>query len=217
MKKRNLKLIIKYGTIGLIIFLAGFLWFAYSATQVVIESPDKISKKDAIVVFTGGKRRILSGLKMFVENRADKIFISGAASEIKIDDVIMLVSDPKDRLYLELNRSRMHMGYEADNTLENAIETAKWIKEEEVKSLIFITSFYHMKRAILSLQYFIDDNVKIVKYPIYTDKESPVKWYNNSRVSGLYFDEYVKYLAVNLWLFFGFENSKISSNGGSEK
>ena len=58
----------------LVLWLGGFAWFLGSSLWVSI---DRASPTDAIVVLTGGKSRLETGLELLAAGKAGKLFVSG--------------------------------------------------------------------------------------------------------------------------------------------
>jgi uncharacterized SAM-binding protein YcdF (DUF218 family) len=63
------------------------------------------------------------------------------------------------------------LGYDAIDTVGNALETAKWVRAHNYRRVLVVTSNYHMPRSLLELHR-IDPETQYVGYPIvYTDLE----------------------------------------------
>src|SRR3546814_11467635 len=59
------------------------------------------------------------------------------------------------------------LGYEADNTRGNAVETAAWMKDQGFTSLRLVTATYHMPRSLLEFRRLMPD-IEIVPHPVFT-------------------------------------------------
>lgn len=115
------------------------------------------------VVFTGQFERIHFALGLFEEGRIDRLFISGVNSGAGLD--------PKrfDRQFglseaLRAARAegRIVLASEANTTLENAAETACWLRmSPEVDTVALITSHRHMPRASLALERALSANLSV--------------------------------------------------------
>ena len=70
--------------IPFILWLGGFCLFAYKINHL---STDTSKNTDAIIVLTGGRNRIHEASKLFNENKAKHLFISGVAKDITLDDI----------------------------------------------------------------------------------------------------------------------------------
>ena len=65
----------------------------------------------------------------------------------------------------ELFKCCVFFDQKSKNTLENAQEVDKWLNEnKDIKSIILVSSYYHLPRSIMIFEKKISSNVKI--YPI---------------------------------------------------
>jgi len=150
-KRRRLAFTIMFGL--LIIFYSPLFWFI--GEQLVARDLPK--KSDAIVVFSGDGKvsyqnlgyqmRALDATKLFKDGYADKIFLS-SGREQTIADVEMislyLISKgiPKQSIYI-LDRY-------PNSTYQNVIMVKESLDKNNIKSILFLTSPYHSRRAVLT-------------------------------------------------------------------
>ena len=80
-----------------------------------------------------------------------KILISGVGEGVKFSDL------PIDQSF---NKNNITLGFEAKNTMQNALETSNWISENNIKSFLLVTDNWHMKRSLLLFNSVIN-NVEI--------------------------------------------------------
>ncbi len=57
----------------------------------------------------------------------------------------------------------------AVNTTTNATETRRWVRERGFKSLIVVTSNYHMPRAMAELSHQLPD-ISLIAFPVVSDR-----------------------------------------------
>ncbi len=129
------------------IFWTGFaLWiigfFCFSLVAISFRYTP-LEKADAIIVLTGGPDRITSAIQLLGRELAPQLFISGVNKTVKEEELLKDVPSPL--------RPKIHLGYMADSTYTNALETSDWIKENKVDSIILLTSFYHMPRSLVEM------------------------------------------------------------------
>ncbi|HPF78652.1 MAG TPA: YdcF family protein [Alphaproteobacteria bacterium] len=165
-----------------LLWAIGWLWFA---TSVALASPKEGNiKTDAIVVLTGGNGRINEGLDLLAKGSSDKLFISGVNKEVTQDDIYAGWKKPtKDRPCC------IYLGYDAEDTTGNAVETKNWILKNKISSFRLVTSSYHMPRAYLEMSKILPD-IKIIPHPVLTDDFEAWK----GRFWKLTFSEYNKML-----------------------
>jgi len=142
-------------------------------------------KADGIVVLAGGKGRVEEGVRLYREHKGTWLFLIGVDPSVRKSDLYHLqAGDPSpDRVILE-KASR--------NTLENAIFGRDVIMQKEVRSILLITSRYHMKRASILLRNALPKDVAIYAYPVdsHNLKET---WWNHGGSFHLLFSEFYKY------------------------
>jgi uncharacterized SAM-binding protein YcdF (DUF218 family) len=145
---------------------------------------------DGVVVLTGGADRVETGLRMLADGRADRLLVSGVAHGAELAALAHLAGvDP-----VPLS-DRVTLGHAASTTRGNAAETAAWARLHQVRTLIVVTGFYHMPRALAELSRASPD-VAFYRAPVVP---ASVRVRN---VMGfrLLVQEYVKYLAVQIGL-----------------
>lgn len=145
----------------------------------------KSTKTDAIVVLTGGKGRVVEGVRLYRQGTAHYLIIVGADPAVRKSDIYKAnPGDPTtDGVILEKN---------SRNTLENAIYGREVIKKNNIKSILLITSRYHLKRATILMRNALPQSCAIYPYPVDTSNLKET-WWNHSRSFSLLFSEFYKY------------------------
>jgi uncharacterized SAM-binding protein YcdF (DUF218 family) len=85
----------------------------------------------------------------------------------------------------------------AVNTLGNAIGTRRWVEAQGFKSLIVVTSAYHMPRALAEMAHQLP-GVELISYPVVSEKLRTEPWWSNMATAKLLFSEYVKYIVASI-------------------
>jgi uncharacterized SAM-binding protein YcdF (DUF218 family) len=124
-------------------WLVGFGWFLYLTSR----DPPPASHVDAIVVLTGGPDRVEVALRLLSGGAADRLLVSGAGE--KTDLAVLAHLAGIDPTPLE---HQITLGHAAHSTRGNALETATWAREQGVESLLVVTSWFHMPRALTELR-----------------------------------------------------------------
>lgn len=138
----------------LILWIGGLLWFA---TNINFSKPqDTIDKTEAIVVLTGGTKRIEIAVDLLKQGKASHLFISGVNPNVEAKDIL----PSKNK-----NLCCVTLGYKASNTKENAHETAEWISEQNIETIRLVTSNYHMMRAMLEFKKAMP-TIEIIAHPV---------------------------------------------------
>ena len=186
MKKLGAALMLYAGILMITLWVIGCGVFCLYALHFKYVTPARTS---AIVVLTGGADRIPTALNLLQNDFSDYLFISGVNKSVAVEDV--LKTAPPELL------GKITLGYRSENTRENAIETTDWILAHDARSVLLVTSFYHMPRAILELAR-QHPALKIVPLPVFPKSfDDSVDWIK-TRTAWLLFLEYNKYLLVRL-------------------
>ena len=180
------------GLLGMLLIL-GFGWgvglFIYADT-IPSHVEDVEPSADAIVVLTGGSGRLSAGLKLLAEKRAKKLFVSGVYKGVDVKRLLTLYQNAPAEL-----ACCVEIGEDAANTEGNAIETAAWIKKQNYKSLIIVTSNYHMPRSLLEFRYAMP-TAEFSPHSVLPVTFKRDRWWAWPGTAGLLMREYNKYLLV---------------------
>ena len=176
--------------IALVVIAMLFIDFTYKTFSY---RPREV-KADAIVVLAGGKGRVEEGVRLFRERKGDWLFLIGVDPTVRKSDLYHPQSgDPSpDGVVLEKS---------SRNTLENAIFGRDVIMKRDVRSILLITSRYHMKRASILLRNALPRDVAIYPYPV-DSKNLKEAWWNHGGSFHLLFSEFYKYCMFRAFFFF---------------
>jgi uncharacterized SAM-binding protein YcdF (DUF218 family) len=166
-------------------WLCGFLWFA---SRIPAEIGDAESETDAIVVLTGGSLRVQSGLALLAAGKAKKLFVSGVYHSTDVAALLKVSRQSPENV-----TCCIALGYEADNTLGNAVETAQWMRQEGFHSLRLVTASYHMPRSMLEFSRVMPE-LRIVANPVFPESVRQEHWWASPVTTTLILVEYHKYL-----------------------
>ncbi len=174
----------------LVLFLAWIIGFVLFNQKINSYQIDNQTKTDAIIVLTGGRNRIIEAVRLLDDGMAERMLISGVQENISPKDI-----EKRNAVNLT-NKPEIEFEKQSENTVENAIKTNEWIKQNNINSIRLVTSNYHIPR---SLQEFMSQNTKleIIINPVYSEKVSK-KWWKNVGSFCLIASEYNKFLFVYL-------------------
>jgi len=178
-----------YRILGAAIFALAILWsagLAGYAAALPRHIADRSSHTDAIIVPTGGYGRLLAGLELLRAGRAERLFISGVYDGVKLSNFI-------GQSVADVDICCVDIGHGADDTFENASESAVWMAGRGYRSLRLVTGNYHMPRAILEFRRAMPD-VKLVANPTFPQHVKVDEWWRYRGTAGLIASEYAKYL-----------------------
>ena len=135
---------------------------------------DEIAYADAIVVLTGGTGRLEEGLRLFREGRGGYLILSGVEETSSLGAIF-----PGRDLKTSVDTSRIILDIESRRTIDNAFNVKKIVEEKGFKSLILVTSNYHMKRASTILRKTINGEVKLYRNPVRGPNFKDEEWWGN--------------------------------------
>ncbi|ESR23906.1 YdcF family protein [Lutibaculum baratangense] len=180
---------------GVCILVMGFASFVSTVTD--LQKPALPERADAIVALTGGAARISDALRLLDEGRATRLLISGVNPDTTQDE-LKRVEPHRDQLF----GCCVDLGYSALNTAGNAEETRNWTRDRGYRSLIVVTSAYHLPRSLTEIRRELPD-VWLIPYPVVTDHLQLSRWWRDPKATRLLVSEYAKYLLAVTKLRFG--------------
>jgi uncharacterized SAM-binding protein YcdF (DUF218 family) len=167
-------------------FVLSVGWFIY-LTGASSEPPPHA---DGIVAFTGGQERVETALRLLTQGRAERLLLSGIGGGAELPELARLAG--VNALPIA---PRVSIGRSATTTQGNAMETAAWARTNGIRSLLVVTAFYHMPRALLELHRLLPDTTL---YPVPVWPPAAQRW--SAATLRLIAEEYIKYLASALGL-----------------
>lgn len=184
---RGRRLVFKLGLAGVtaaVLWVAGLFQFASLVPKQVL---DPSTRTNAIVVLTGGSRRLGEGLELLSRGLAEKLFVSGVYRGVDVHKLLQIVMrNPRE---LE---TRIGIG-NATNTAENALETMVWMRAREYRSLRLVTAAYHMPRSLLEFRHAMPA-VTLVPHPVFPENVKQDRWWAWPGTGSLMASEYNKFL-----------------------
>jgi uncharacterized SAM-binding protein YcdF (DUF218 family) len=173
---------------ALVAGIAGFLAFSQLIEQ---DEARSLRPGVAVVALTGGADRIQDALDLLEKGYAGRLLITGVNSSLTRADVARLA--PRSAAFIECC---VDLGYEARNTIGNALETRQWLAEHDLLGpVIVVTSNYHMPRALAELAHELP-GTELIPYPVVSDRMRAGAWWNDAGVARLWVVEYLKYLVA---------------------
>ena len=154
-------------------------------------------QSDGIVVLTGGNNRLKQGIKLLINKKAKKLFISGVYRGNDVRRLLAAQKQNPDEVLCCIN-----IGYSATSTHGNAEETNEWVRSLGYKSIRLVTANYHMPRSLVLFSSEMPE-IRIIPHPVYPPKFKYSQWWLSSRTINLVLSEYFKYIIAN---FISFSN-----------
>src|SRR3979490_2591382 len=175
-----------------IVFVAAGIGFIGFLSQLRTAEAKPAKNADGIVVLTGGSSRVSDAMELLAGGYGKRLLISGVHPTNAASDISRSLPDSQSLMgcCVDLNRS-------AVNTRSNAAETRRWARKRGFKSLIVVTSNYHMPRAIVELSHAMPD-IDLIPFAVVGDKWRDEPWWTSGATFRLLLSEYAKYVAAEV-------------------
>jgi len=140
-------------SLGRIVLIAGLFWCGgliwFTADALRPSAP--VPQADGIVVLTGDADRVETALGLLRQGRGRLLLISGAGPRYGLDVLARRYRREQQALAQSGLAARVTVGRDAVSTWGNAAEFAVWAQRHHIASAIVVTSYYHMRRALLEI------------------------------------------------------------------
>ncbi len=169
-------------------FVAGFGWFANEVSM--LRTPADPPRADAIIVLTGGQFRLDAATDLLKSGKGKRLLISGVnpvARDAELREVIG-VDEATFACCVDIDRA-------AEDTIGNATESAKWVREHAYRTVILVTNNYHMPRSLLEMRRLLDDTA-LQPYPVVNSRIDHGGWLTKPDAVRVLFTEYTKFLTA---------------------
>lgn len=171
---------------GFIILAIFSVWLGglISFYEKIPNTESELKKADAIIVLTGGKGRIAAGTEMLKQQLSYRMLISGVHEDTRMNEIVK-----------NIDFGSITLGNKARTTKGNALESKQWIEKNNFKSIILVTSNYHMPRSLSIFEREFPE-LEIQAAPVFPDEFSKQNFWKDRNSAYLILSEYIKYLAT---------------------
>ncbi len=176
---------IKTGIAALAVVTLGFFVFAVSIEN---RPPSDLPRANGIVVLTGGGQRISAAIDLLAKGRAERLLITGVhpTTSRRLLSRLMPANERLFACCIDIDRQAL-------NTIGNAVEARNWAQKRGFRSLIIVTSGYHMPRALIELKRTMPNTV-LYAYPVVSKRFTGKLWWLKPQNLVLVGSEYLKFL-----------------------
>jgi uncharacterized SAM-binding protein YcdF (DUF218 family) len=186
-RARGLKVSAAAAGLGVAALAAGFFWYA---SQVALTEPALERAADGIVALTGGPERIGDAVELLAAGHGKRLLITGVNRTTRADEISHLM--PRYQLMFSCC---IDLDHSAVNTIGNAVETRRWANEHGFRSLVIVTSSYHMPRAMAELAHQMPE-LTLIPYPVITERQRAAPWWTSAASTKTLVFEYLKYIVA---------------------
>ena len=151
---------------------------------------------DGIVVLTGGTSRVSDALALLAAHRGKRLLITGVNPGTTTADIAR--ENPN---YRNLLTCCVDLDYSAINTFGNATQARLWAADHGFRSLIVVTSAYHMPRALSELEHQLP-HAALTPFPVLSDRLRIEPWWSNGDITKVVVSEYLKFLFAQVRMRF---------------
>ena len=170
-------------------FVGGFFVFA---DQVATADSPSAPRADGIVALTGDVGRITKAIDLLSSESATRLLISGVDETTSLET--LRGAYPANA---ELFGCCIDIGRDAHDTRGNARETRDWARARGYRSLIVVTSAYHMPRSLSEISRQLP-GVDLVPVPVQPANRDLDGWMRDGSTFRLLLVEYIKYIVSRL-------------------
>ena len=168
--------------------LAFGIGFAHFAAMIETVETQPVRHAEGIVALTGGAERVPDAVTLLLHGHADHLLITGVNPATTREDLAHRIPDARGVV-----ECCVDLGYRTANTAGNARETADWARSRGIRSLIVVTSNYHMPRALAEIAYELP-RVDLQAFPVVSERAGTGTWWTDGQRVRLVLGEYMKYV-----------------------
>src|SRR5690606_6945675 len=117
--------------------------------------------------------RVNAAIRLLEQDKGERLLISGVNREVRRRELRALTPGSS-----KLFNCCVDLGFEAENTVGNASEIAEWARKQDYRSLIVVTSDYHMARSMLEIRSALP-GVVLIPYAVSTPTLDQPNWWRN--------------------------------------
>ncbi len=172
---------------GVLALGLGFVWFLWRVPDGEIALT---RNAEGIVVLTGGASRIGDAIELLAAGRGQRLLITGVYPATHSAELARLAPH-----YQRLFACCIDLDHSAVNTITNAVETRRWTRARGFRSLVVVTSAYHMPRAMAELAHQLPD-VTLIEFPVVTERQRSEPWWSSGAKARLLITEYLKFVVA---------------------
>lgn len=179
-------------TLTVVLILCIGIDFLRFVEQITALQPPENPKADAIVVLTGGAQRIDQAVELLKTGAGERLLISGVHPATTGNQIARNTQSSQS-----LFECCVDIGHQALDTIGNANETVRWIRDNAYRKVLVVTTNYHMPRSLQELRR-VDNQTDFVPYPVVSSDLKARNWLRDPAVLRAMLLEYFKITLASL-------------------
>ena len=189
--RRKIFISVKIKITSLLILISFLIFDIFNFLNLGNQKKIINENKKAIVVLTGGPRRLEEGFHLLEKKMGNDLFISGVnpiVTEKDLKKILKINSSDKKNILFDCC---VYYEKRSKDTQSNSIEVRKWLNKNEYNEIILVTSSSHMPRSIYE---FKKNAPKIIIYPWNITQKDRITFNNIKKLT----QEYLKFNFIRL-------------------
>ena len=178
----------------LALVLTGFAFTRFVSQIGDLNEGITLRPADGIVVLTGDGQRIETALDLLEAGHGKRLLISGVHRESSASAIRKAVRGRSETFECCVDIDRAAL-----DTVGNAEQTDSWARRHGFRTLIVVTSDYHMPRSLLELRSGAPE-IDFTPYPVVTASSRQTPPLSDPRTLRRIVPEFAKYLAARIRL-----------------
>lgn len=159
--------------------------------------PPLPARVDVIVALSGGSGRFDEAIRLLQEGRAPLLFLVGFQARAV---AARLAAEPAAAALAR--EGRIIVEPRSGSTLEDAERTRTLVADRGARSVLLITSVYHVRRAGLTFRALLPQSVDLHTWPVRSGTFRSGPWYQDESRRRVVLTEFLKYLLYRIRLSF---------------
>lgn len=173
------------------LFCAWFIGLVLFSQRIVSSAPD-VGSTDGLVVLTGGSQRIEVAGSLLRQMPTGRMLVTGVDRSVDRPTLLSRLG-----ALSEAEKARVDLGYAAEDTVGNALESAGWAVANGYRSLRIVTAAYHMPRSLAEFHHVMPD-IEILSHPVFPERVAFDNWWRSPGTATLMATEWTKYIFASL-------------------
>ncbi len=180
------------GVVIMFVITSGLAAGFFFGVGYYLSPQNSLAKADAVVAISGGETtaRTAEAIRLYKTGWAPTLIFSGAAADANGPSNAQSMA--KEAIAAGVPPTAVYLDELAANTRQNAAGVAKIVKDQDLHSIILVTSPYHQRRASITFGRALGQGFPILNHSSYDAKWRRSHWWATPTSRALTFAELQK-------------------------